>query len=638
MNNWAVEIAPFRIQFEYIKGIKNTLADTMSRLVNIDPATKDKPLGCEFGYYLFDPLPPIEVNEVSCTALPKIMVCDPKGHELVLLNPSKEDLKVQDLIDGLEGHHYEVVAELQALDPFCKCLIDNLKKGHLNPSDVYYLEGDTLKRHLTEDGKHRGTIVLPKVLIEPMMFKAHNMLGHNGTTRTYSLLRWLYFWKGMKNSITHYVCSCLTCQKRNQQVVRYAHSNFQVATFPMEFISMDLIGELYPSSKSRHKYALTVICMLMGYIFCVPLKSKSATEVVQAYIDHVYTKFGGSLQVLSDNGTEFKNQLFKQVTKELGVKYKKYTPPYCPASNGCIEGFHNFLKACICKHISSRLEWTDVVPLACAAYNFVPNEHSCESPFFLMFGRDPVLPLNSLLAPNYRYMGNYANLLSLDALKNMYQIVAENLRKARLCCLPLAHTTLSRTLQEGDLVLIKNHTAGPFDPKYGSPSRVLKVVGNQVELVPATGGKLRREHRKHVKYIPPAKKIISDMPEYERFGRKSKLRLAPSAIPDLGWEWTEDLHTQDIGLPTKVQNMKVPKPKSEELHTIYVESCNNLVKMYSEVRLVQSCGMLISTKSSLCMVEKLWHTCTSDSPEPLAKPLWAQALQADPERTASPIC
>ena len=82
VNNWAVEIVPFRIQFEYIKGIENTLADTMSKLVDIDPATKqeDEPPGCEFGYYLFDPLPPIKVNEVSCTALPKFMVSDPEGH------------------------------------------------------------------------------------------------------------------------------------------------------------------------------------------------------------------------------------------------------------------------------------------------------------------------------------------------------------------------------------------------------------------------------------------------------------------------------------------------------------------------------------------------------------------------------
>ena len=73
------------------------------------------------------------------------MVSDPEGHELVLLNPSKEELKVQDLIDGLKGDNYEVVAKLQALDPFCKCLINNLKKGRLNPNDVYVMH---LQDHL----------------------------------------------------------------------------------------------------------------------------------------------------------------------------------------------------------------------------------------------------------------------------------------------------------------------------------------------------------------------------------------------------------------------------------------------------------------------------------------------------------
>ena len=32
VNNWAVEISPYKIKFEYIKGIKNTLADTISQL------------------------------------------------------------------------------------------------------------------------------------------------------------------------------------------------------------------------------------------------------------------------------------------------------------------------------------------------------------------------------------------------------------------------------------------------------------------------------------------------------------------------------------------------------------------------------------------------------------------------------
>ena len=98
-------------------------------------------------------------------------------------------------------------------------------------------------------------------------------------------------------------------------MVKYAKLHFDVATFPMQFVSMDLIGEFHPHTSKKHICALTVICMLMGYVFCVPLKTKTAEEVIQAYIDHVYAKFGGSLKILSDNGTEFKNKLFEQIAK-----------------------------------------------------------------------------------------------------------------------------------------------------------------------------------------------------------------------------------------------------------------------------------------------------------------------------------
>ena len=69
VNNWAIEILPFHITFEYIKGIKNTLADTMSRLININPQIQQdtEPEGYEFGYYTFDILPTLEVSNVEVT-------------------------------------------------------------------------------------------------------------------------------------------------------------------------------------------------------------------------------------------------------------------------------------------------------------------------------------------------------------------------------------------------------------------------------------------------------------------------------------------------------------------------------------------------------------------------------------------
>ena len=67
VNNWAIEISPFRITFEYIKGIKNMLDDKMNRLIEINPQAQQdsEPKGYEFGYYAFDSLSVIEVSNID---------------------------------------------------------------------------------------------------------------------------------------------------------------------------------------------------------------------------------------------------------------------------------------------------------------------------------------------------------------------------------------------------------------------------------------------------------------------------------------------------------------------------------------------------------------------------------------------
>ena len=127
--------------------------------------------------------------------------------------------------------------------------------------------------------------------------------------------------------------------------------------------------------------------MLTGFTFCIPIKNKSGEEVVTAWRNHISFLFGVCRKLLTDNGTELKNDLFNTVAEQLRVERKIYTPPYRPQSNGRIEGFHNFLKASLSKHISRNRKWDGVTPLATTSYNWLPNQHSGKSPFFIMFGR-----------------------------------------------------------------------------------------------------------------------------------------------------------------------------------------------------------------------------------------------------------
>ena len=217
-------------------------------------------------------------------------------------------------------------------------------------------------------------------------------------------------------------------------------------------------------------------------------------------------------------------------------------PPFRPQSNGRIEGFHAFLKAYLAKHISHELEWDKVCPIAMAAYNFLPNEHSREAPFFIMFRRDPRIPLTEALEPKIRYLGNDETILSLEALRRMYLIVAENLRKARSKGKnnnPRAHT-----IHVNDLVMTKKHLRKTFDPKYTGTYRVVSVKGNQAQLIPVDKkGEPQKVHVSHLKQILPADRVISKIPDYTTFGRKTKLAFHPDHVPDLEWQCAVNLNT-----------------------------------------------------------------------------------------------
>ena len=179
-----------------------------------------------------------------------------------------------------------------------------------------------------------------------------------------------------------------------------------------------------------------------------------------------------------------------------------------------------------------------------------------------MFGRDPVLPLNTLLGPKLRYLGNDINILLLEAMKNMFEIATTNLKMAWEKRDP-KNDPKPVQLQPGDTVLVQNHTKGPFDPKYIGDYHVVSIKGNQIKVRPSIGGPTEMKHMKHVKYVHPADQYIKHVPDYSTFGRKAALRMNPKHITDLHWQLSDTYHTTNIGQSTL--HMQHPKCGCEHL-------------------------------------------------------------------------
>ena len=135
--------------------------------------------------------------------------------------------------------------------------------------------------------------------------------------------------------------------------------------------------------------------------------------------------------------------------------------------------------------------------------------------------------------------------------KYIYKLVAENLQKARKRKTSINFPQTNK-LKTEDSVMIKDHTAGPFDPVYKGNYRIVAIKGNQVEVAPAEGSKSQTVHISDVKYILPADNIIAKLPDYNRFGHKTKLRLNPQNIPDLNCELALTANTKLVPITTTI--------------------------------------------------------------------------------------
>ena len=301
VNNWAVKLKSQKIDFVFIQGTKNVLADTLSRLIEIDddiklPAEQE---GHEFGYVPFEQLLPAQVTVMEEVIINKV---NDVAVKIQHIDPVQKDLKIELPISNLK------LKELQEQDKRINHLRKLWSKNKLN-KNIFTMENDILKKKVIKNTLLYKPVIIPDILKEPLLMLAHDEQGHNGFKRTYSALKTLYYWKSMKRHIQLYCRRCRTCARHNVQTQQLQKEHFSAPPQPMEFIAMDLIGEFHLASSKGNRYALTAICMLTGFTFCIPLKSKKAEDVVTAYLNHICCVFGPSKKILTDNGTEFKNKM-----------------------------------------------------------------------------------------------------------------------------------------------------------------------------------------------------------------------------------------------------------------------------------------------------------------------------------------
>ena len=86
--------------------------------------------------------------------------------------------------------------------------MEKLNKEQLQGGQPYYQEEGILKRYVEDGEQIFEAVVLPQVLIGAVLQLVHEGLGHNGSPRTYALIKRYYYWKGLKSMVKKHVQAC----------------------------------------------------------------------------------------------------------------------------------------------------------------------------------------------------------------------------------------------------------------------------------------------------------------------------------------------------------------------------------------------------------------------------------------------
>ena len=260
VNNWAVELEQFNLKLEWIQGAKNTLADSLSRLLEVDPEAKLhlEREGHEFGTFCFE-----ELNETG-EILPNCWT--PMTDVIEHIEMTYDEENVREVNLPLKT---EQMIQLQKKDTEARNIVNKLHKEK-ESAKMFILHKGVLCRLWTEERETFRCTFIPEVLRDPLLVLAHNQNGHNGGRRTYMALKRLYYWPGMRGQVFKHCKNCQECILQNQANISGDFKHFKMLEIPMQLICMDLVGPISPVTTRGNRFILTCIDMLTGFTVAIP--------------------------------------------------------------------------------------------------------------------------------------------------------------------------------------------------------------------------------------------------------------------------------------------------------------------------------------------------------------------------------
>ena len=313
-------------------------------------------------------------------------------------------------------------------------------KAVLHSIDNYYLDPDGLLCHIWVPGGRRvpgirSQLVIPTSLRQEILIGGHDdpLAGHLGVNKTYEKLRERYYWPKMFADVQFWCLSCTHCQMKKSPKQR---QTAPILPIPVEGafdrVAVDCLGP-FPVSDSGNRYIVVFSDYLTRYPEAFAVPTIDAPTIADLLVNQILPRHGAPRTLLSDRGSNFLSRLVKEVCFLMDTK-KTFTTSYHPQCDGLVERFNGTLAQSLSHYVnSSQKDWDRYLNPVLFGYRVSPSEVTGESPFFLLYGRQPRLPVDVSMLPPREVSASIAEHRArvVENIEIAHRIAKENIQRAQ---------------------------------------------------------------------------------------------------------------------------------------------------------------------------------------------------------------